>query len=196
MLHNPDHSSRGLSESQQAEVNAEWVADDDGILHRHAARVILLDHYGRALLVKGHDVGDRNHQWWFTVGGGLGAQETPAQGACRELFEETGLALPPDRLAGPVIKRRAVFNFALETRRQDELFFFATVNRAERDLVGISQHLTALEQEVLDEFRWWAPADILRAEAAGVTFYPRAIAGLIQRLHAGWDGSCIELHEE
>ncbi|MGO1592082.1 MAG: NUDIX hydrolase [Ancrocorticia sp.] len=189
-------SGNGLTAQQQAEVNAEWAPGPDGILHRDAARVLVLDPQGRCLLVRGHDVGDPHHQWWFTVGGGIGVGEAPEQGACRELFEETGLMLTPDRLQGPVLKRHATFYFALETRRQDEVFYLATVNDEEREGVGRDQHLTALERDVLDEFRWWSPEDIRVAENAGQTFYPRGIASLIENLQPGWDGSCPELREE
>lgn len=65
---------------------------------RRAARVLLIDDAGRALLFHGGDPVRPEQRWWFTPGGGLGADETPAQGAARELFEETGVRVDPDDL--------------------------------------------------------------------------------------------------
>ena len=85
-----DRNGNGLTPRQQAEMDSEWSPDTDGILRRSAARVILFDPEGRIFLIRGHDVGDLEHTWWFTVGGGIDSSENPRDGACRELLEETG----------------------------------------------------------------------------------------------------------
>ncbi|MFT3942818.1 MAG: NUDIX domain-containing protein [Ancrocorticia sp.] len=192
-------NGNGLTPRQQAEVDSEWSPDADGILRRSAARVLLFDSRGRIFLIRGHDVGDTEHSWWFTVGGGIDAHEDPRDGACRELLEETGLVLSPERLLGPVLRRHATFHFVLEMRRQDEEFFIAFVDDDEAARVGKNHRLTALEKEVLDEMRWWYPHDIVSVESSGTahaTFYPRGIADLAGSLWAGWDGSCPEVWEE
>lgn len=192
----PGTNGHGLTADQQAEVDAEWAPGTDGILQRDAARVILLDVSGRVLLVEGHDVGDKDHRWWFTVGGGIGRGEGAVDGARRELAEETGIELDTDRLIGPVLKRRAMFHFALETRRQHEVFYVARLSEAEVSAAGQNRRLTALELDVLDGFQWWYPDEIRAAGQAGQTFYPLGLADLIESLDAGWDGSCPEVWEE
>ena len=194
-----DRNGHGLTPSQQAEIDSEWSPDADGILRRSAARVILFDPDGQIFLIRGHDVGDLDHTWWFTVGGGIDTAEDARDGACRELLEETGLALDSVRLVGPVLTRHATFHFALEMRRQDEDFFVAFLDDDEAQRVGTTHRFTALEEEVLDEMRWWHPREIVSVERAGTshpTFYPRGVAHLAMNLWDGWDGSCPEVWEE
>ncbi len=194
-----DRNGNGLTPRQQAEMDSEWSPDTDGILRRSAARVILFDPEGRIFLIRGHDVGDLEHTWWFTVGGGIDSSENPRDGACRELLEETGLALDSARLVGPVLMRHATFHFAHEIRRQDEEFFIVFLDDDEARRVGKDHQFTALEEELLDEMRWWHPRDIAGVELAGAahaTFYPRGIAHLATNLWAGWDGSCRDVWED
>ncbi|HHW82932.1 MAG TPA: NUDIX domain-containing protein, partial [Actinomycetales bacterium] len=80
-------------------------------------------------------------------------------GAAREALEETGISLEPGELEGPVAERSAIFDFALRTVRQDELFFVAHVEARELDTSG----QTAWEVQLLDEYRWW---DLTELEAA------------------------------
>jgi 8-oxo-dGTP pyrophosphatase MutT (NUDIX family) len=108
-----------LNPEQSYELAHEWQPDADGVLRRSAARVVLFAPDGTTFLIRGHDFGDTNHWWWFTVGGGIARGESPRQGVLRELREETGLVASADRLVGPVLERHAEFHFALETRRQD-----------------------------------------------------------------------------
>ncbi len=189
-------NGNGLTARQQAEIDSEWASDADGILRRSAARVLLFDARGRIFLIRGHDVGDADHSWWFTVGGGTSPGESARAGACRELAEETGLKLAPERLLGPVLKRHATFHFALEMRRQDELFFVAHLTDEESRQLGRGRSLTALEEEVLDEMRWWDPGEIPEVSEQRATFYPLGIAELAQQWWRGWDGDCPEVWED
>jgi len=104
-------------------LGPEWALGSDGVRFRRAARVILLDERDRVLLLHGCDVDQRERSWWFTVGGGIDAGETPRDAAIRELFEETGIELAPSALVGPVFSRSAVFDFFRESCRQEEVFF-------------------------------------------------------------------------
>ena len=72
------------------------------VIDRRAARVLLVDAAGRALLLHGGDPVRPEQRWWFTPGGGLQAGETPAEGAARELLEETGLRVEPGDLGEPI----------------------------------------------------------------------------------------------
>ncbi|MDP9800067.1 8-oxo-dGTP pyrophosphatase MutT (NUDIX family) [Arcanobacterium wilhelmae] len=183
------------SDESARQLAAEWPLDGDGFPHRSAARVVVVDPQGRIFLILGHDFDDPDHRWWFTPGGGLEAGERSADGAARELREETGFAVDPVRLVGPVLIRHATFRFALETRKQDEEFFILHVSEEERaridELRGTS--LTALEEQLLDDYAWFSPEEIESADA-GVPFYPEGLAGFA-RGWANWDGTVMEITE-
>lgn len=173
---------------------SEWITGADGIPYREAARVVLLDDNNRIFLIHGHDIDDVNHHWWFTVGGGLLVGEDARSGACRELAEETGLSVSPERLEGPVLRRSALFHFIGETKRQDESFFVLRVSADEAERVGAGQELTDLEREVLDEFAWWSIDDV-EALAGNVPVYPRNLPQLARMWARDWDGECLFLEE-
>lgn len=183
-----------VSADMKAAIDAEWTRGPDGLLCRDAARVVLFDPQGRTFLIRGHDIDDEEHCWWFTVGGGLAAGENPREGACRELAEETGLTVDAQRLIGPVLRRSAHFRFVRETRRQDEVFFLLHLSAAEAQQAGAGRVLTDLEQEVLDEFRWW-PVGELEELAARESLYPVGFASFARTWLDGWDGSCPTLEE-
>lgn len=178
-----------LTDEQHRQLTREWHPDSDGILHRDAARVVLFDDAGRIYLIRGHDFGETDHWWWFTVGGGIEPGETAREGAVREVREETGLIIPADRLRGPAFERHAEFHFAYETRRQDELFFFVHVTPEECSRIGRAISLTALEDELIDEWRWWGVAEIREARSRGIAIYPEELADLADRWLNGWDGN-------
>jgi 8-oxo-dGTP pyrophosphatase MutT (NUDIX family) len=142
-------------------------------LDRLAARVLLINAAGEVLLLHGFDPADRDRgSWWFTPGGGLDPGEDPRAGAVRELFEETGLKLAPDELAGPVHERIAEFTFGNAEYRQSEVFYVARIETWTVDTSGF----TAVEQECVDGHRWWS-----RAELAATTerVYPEALPALL-----------------
>ena len=82
------------------ELGPDWVPDAEGYPHREAARVVLFDPRGRILLARGHDADQPQRHWWFTIGGGLEAGESPRVAAVREMREETGLTVHAPRLCG------------------------------------------------------------------------------------------------
>lgn len=181
--------------SNEVEENEEWPLDEDGIPHRQAARAVLRDPEGRVLLILGHDIDDVEHKWWFTVGGGLNGEE-PREGLAREVYEETGLKIHPERFIGPVLDRSSSFHFARMTRRQDELFFLVDLSAEELKEIRAGHSLTHLEKQVLDEFRWWDIEHIRLAQAEGVTFYPVGLDTFLERWWPQWDGVTLHTHEE
>lgn len=176
-------------------LGPDWKLGPDGLRHRRAARVIVLDDGGpdgqaRVLLARGHDADQPDRSWWFTIGGGIDAGETEVDAALRELREEAGLVLGPGDLEGPVLTRAGVFHFFAETCRQDEVFFVARVPAGhEPSAAG----WTAVEQDVLDELRWLTTAE-LRGQPFEI--FPTALPDVVDVLAAGWDGTVRHLGEE
>jgi len=158
-------------------------------MHRRAARVIMLDPDDRVLMVRGHDQDQPSRSWWFTVGGGLDAGETPREAAVREVREETGIVLADDVLVGPVLTRAAVFDFVAQRCRQDEDLFVARVGAG----AALSRSgWTALEGELLDEMRWFSLDELA---TVGLEVFPVGLVGLVRSLLDGWDGVTRHLDE-
>ena len=134
-----------------------WQVGDDGVPYRYAARVLLLDADDRVLLVRAHDADQVERTWWFTVGGGIDAGETPKAAAVREVAEETGLVIDADALVGPVASRWAVFDFFARSVRQHEVFF---VHRLTAPGIAAEElstaGWTAVERSFVDELGWWS----------------------------------------
>ncbi|PZR53883.1 NUDIX hydrolase [Xylanimonas oleitrophica] len=171
-------------------LGPDWVLGPDGLRHRRAARVIVLDDAGRVLVVRGHDADQPDRSWWFTVGGGIDAGESDVEAALRELREEAGLELAPADLEGPVMTRAGYFHFYAETCRQDEVFFVARVPAGH---VPTDAGWTDVEREVLDEMRWLSAAE-LRSQPYEV--FPTALPDVVEQLAGGWDGTVRHLGEE
>ncbi len=165
-------------------LGPDWVPGPDGLPYRRAARVILLDEADRVLLVRGHDVDRPQRTWWFTVGGGIDAGESPRAAAVRELREETGIAVGEDDLVGPVYTRSALFDFFAVLCHQDEELFVARVRSS--DLPPLSRDAwTDVEADVLDELAWWTLGDL---ESVAVEVFPENLVALVRALLPGWDG--------
>ncbi|PUB25446.1 ADP-ribose pyrophosphatase YjhB (NUDIX family) [Promicromonospora sp. AC04] len=165
----------------------DWVPAPDGVRERSAARVILVDDAGRVLVLRGHDVNQPERSWWFTVGGGIDAGETPVQAALRETREEVGIVLADGDLVGPVLTRTGIFDFFAETCRQHEVFYLArTPNAVEVTADG----WTDAERELLDEVAWLTAAQ-LREQPLEV--FPPELPDVVDHLLAGWDGQVRHL---
>ncbi len=142
---------------------------------RRASRVLLVDEAGRVLLLHGFDPARPDHGYWFTVGGGLDEGETAAQGAARELFEETGLRVTPDQLGAPVWRDTTEFPFDGVWYRQDQEFFLMRVPAWEVDTAGFDE----IERASVDGHRWWSAAEL---DATTDRFYPPDLADLLRTL--------------
>ena len=64
-----------------------------------SATVMLLDDRGRLLLAQ-----DAGSELWMTVGGAINPDETPADAAVRECWEETGLRVELTRILGVFLR--------------------------------------------------------------------------------------------
>lgn len=145
------------------------------VLERTAARVVLVDRDDRVLLIHGHDPARPERGWyWFTPGGGLEPGETLAQGAVREVQEETGLVLPEPALGPVVAESRIEFGFEDLLVRQHNRFFVVRVDAFEVDTSGWEP----AEQRAQGEVRWWPRADLA---TTAETVYPEDLLEIIGR---------------
>jgi len=144
-------------------------------IDRRAARVLLVDGAGRTLLLHGGDPARPGQRWWFTPGGGLDDGETLAEGAARELYEETGLRVDPAELGDPVWHETTEFSYRTTAYRQEQDFFLLRVAEWRVDTAGMDED----EQQTITEHRWWSAAEI---EASDEQIFPLELAGLLRRL--------------
>jgi 8-oxo-dGTP pyrophosphatase MutT (NUDIX family) len=145
---------------------------------RRAARVLLVDGADRLLMFCGFDPARPAHRYWFTAGGGLEPGEPPAEGAARELAEETGLRIPASDLGTPVWREVTEYPFDGRWYRQEQDFFLVRVPAWEVDTDGFDQ----LERDSIDGHRWWTLAEL---EATEERYYPADLPALLRRLLAG-----------
>jgi 8-oxo-dGTP pyrophosphatase MutT (NUDIX family) len=143
------------------------------VIDRRAARVLLVDRAGRALLLHGGDPARQGERWWFTPGGGLQGGETPAEGAARELLEETGLRVDPAELAQPVWQETAEFSWKNQQYRQEQEFFVLRATDTRIDTAGMD----ADEQQTITEHRWWSAEEI---DASDEQIYPATLSDLLR----------------
>jgi 8-oxo-dGTP pyrophosphatase MutT (NUDIX family) len=144
------------------------------ILDRRAARVVLVDRADRTLLLRGGDPARPGLRYWFTPGGGLDSGETPAAGAARELFEETGLRVDPDGLGEPIWHQVTRFSYNNTEYRQEQDFYLYRVPEWQVDTAGFD----AEEKLVIDAHRWWSAEEL---DATEEIVYPEGLAELLRR---------------
>ncbi|WP_374295064.1 NUDIX hydrolase [Sphingomonas sp.] len=121
---------------------------------RPAARILLVDGCNRVLLFR-FTPADRP-PFWVTPGGAVDPGESYEQAAVRELAEEVGLAAD----CGPQVARREVEFLTLQgvPVLADERYFRIDIDTCAVDSTG---H-TALEREVMREWRWFDRTEIDR----------------------------------
>jgi 8-oxo-dGTP pyrophosphatase MutT (NUDIX family) len=146
------------------------------VIHREGARVILIDHDGRVLLIQGGDPSAPEvGKWWFTPGGGVDPGETTEAAAIRELREETGFVITGP-LGAVVHERVASFTFQGRPYRQHEVFYRAHLGSGLTGAVLSRDGWTELERDSLTDARWWS-AEELRTTSE--TVYPEYLADLL-----------------
>jgi 8-oxo-dGTP pyrophosphatase MutT (NUDIX family) len=152
-------------------------------LPRRAARVLLVDEAERVLLFRGSDPGRPGERFWFTPGGGLEPAEPSAEGAARELAEETGLRVSPADLGPPVWHEVTDFPFDGQWYRQEQDFFLVRLIGARAagwrlDTTGFEQ----VERDTIDDDRWW---EITELDRTTERFYPTNLPAVLRRALAG-----------
>jgi 8-oxo-dGTP pyrophosphatase MutT (NUDIX family) len=164
------------------------MANSSDLPRRLSARVLLVDEDDRVLLFFNHDSVVPGADSYYTVGGRVEAGESLAEAAARELFEETGLRVPPEAL-GPVVCRR---EGRLRTSdgtlmHAEEHYFFLRTNRFEPDLSGLEEG----ERREIVHGAWLSLADL---DATDAIIFPVGLVGLLKRLFTeGPPETAIEL---
>ncbi|GHJ49804.1 DNA mismatch repair protein MutT [Catellatospora sp. TT07R-123] len=139
---------------------------------RRAGRVLLVDARERVLLFHGTDPHQPGAAYWFTPGGGLDDGETTAQAAARELFEETGLSVPVDRIGPAVHSEVANFSFAGVAYRQEQDFYLVRVDSWHVD----TSRFDEVEQASVDGHRWWSVSEL---RETGEVYFPADLTSVL-----------------
>jgi 8-oxo-dGTP pyrophosphatase MutT (NUDIX family) len=148
------------------------------VIERRAARAILIAEQS-VLLIKGRDPAQPERgTWWLTPGGGIEDGESLEVAVAREIFEETGLVLAPDRLGAVVATRVAHFDFDERAFRQHESFFAVLVEAFTPSDHGWDN----LERRELITHRWWTLDELV---ATGEVVYPRELVNVVRAVLDG-----------
>jgi len=150
----------------------------DDPIPRTAARVLLVNAAHQVLLFRGFDPANPGERYWFTVGGGLDDGELPAEGAARELREETGLAVDPAVLGRPVWQQVTMFPFDGRWYRQEQDFFVARVESWAVSEAGFDP----IEQRSIDAHRWWTADEL---DGTDERYYPEELPQLLREVLGG-----------
>ena len=119
---------------------------------RRAARLIVLDAEGRALMFR-YDVPGRD-PFWVTAGGECEPDESFEEAARRELLEETGMIADPGEQIAQMTPE--FITVQGEPVQADERFFLIRVAKAEIDT---SRH-TETEQALMTQHRWFTLTEL------------------------------------
>lgn len=142
--------------------------------HRRVSRVILLDESDNFLLLL---TASPNLQTpvirWITPGGGVEDHETHAEGAVRELFEETGLRV--DSVGEPVwaFEGTSVFNDGHVQSTYSEYFVHRTTS-----FEPITDHWMENEFVDITGVKWWSLEELI---TSGEKFSPDPLPEIVAR---------------
>ena len=151
------------------------------VIERTAARLVVLDATGCVLLLHVRDLS--NPQFgtaWEIPGGGIEPGETYSQAALRELREETGIEVAPERIEAPRWRRQIEYVYRGTCWHQRELVGLV---RLDTSSPGVDASLrVGNEREDVLEARWWPLPQIA---ASDERFYPLSLATLLPRFLSG-----------
>jgi 8-oxo-dGTP pyrophosphatase MutT (NUDIX family) len=147
-------------------------------IRRTAARVIVVDHAYRVLLLHVADPArPERGAWWELPGGGLKRGETSAAAALRELREETGIERGVR--IGPCVWTREL-DLPFTPLRQVERIHVAWLDDPTAPRSELAMDVT--ERAGLLGERWWTLDELA---ASDEVFYPRRLPALMPAVVRG-----------
>ena len=141
--------------------------------HRRTSRILVFDERDRILLYLTKGSVPAEPTRWITPGGGVDDGESHAEGARRELFEETGLDVPD--LGSPVWTNDFVPDYEGGDHDTGHAEYYAlrtTAFEPSRD------HWTPEERVDVLETRWWTLGELIQTTEP---FRPPELIDLIRR---------------
>jgi 8-oxo-dGTP pyrophosphatase MutT (NUDIX family) len=145
---------------------------------RTSARVVVVDDDSCTLLVRVLDPHDSKPPLWITPGGSLEGGESLAQAAARELKEETGLSIEPNRLGSPVAVTRGEWRYRGTLLFAEDWYFGFRTHRFAPAIDGY----TELEREVHGIWHWWTPGELVTQSEIVI---PRDLHEVVSRIMHG-----------
>ena len=141
--------------------------------HRRVSRVVLLDENDRFLLLLTASPRLQTPVVrWLTPGGGVEDHESHAEGAIRELFEETGLRV--DSVGEPIwsIEGQSIFNDGHVQSTYSEYFVVRTTS-----FEVTNENWMDNEFVDITDVRWWTVEEL---QASGEKYSPEPLLDVIQ----------------
>jgi 8-oxo-dGTP pyrophosphatase MutT (NUDIX family) len=144
-------------------------------IERDVIRLVVQDGGGNVLLLHTREpTMPELGEWWELPGGGIEPGEDCAAAAVRELREETGLVVDPDRVGAPSWRRTSTFRHRNTRRVQHETVARIRLAAVTPALDG-SLRLDYEHEDYLGH-RWWPVAAIA---ASSERFYPGRLPRLL-----------------
>jgi 8-oxo-dGTP pyrophosphatase MutT (NUDIX family) len=109
------------------------------------------------LLLHGWDPLRPDDPFWFTIGGAAEPGESLPVAAARELREEVGIAVDPDRLGEPIEAAAITFSFGGVRFEQDQTFFAVAVDGGAEVSFAAQD---PVELATIDKHGWLRPEDL------------------------------------
>jgi 8-oxo-dGTP pyrophosphatase MutT (NUDIX family) len=150
-------------------------------IHRRTARVLPVDDAGRVLLLHGWDPRRPQEPFWFTIGGAAEGSESLRDAGARELWEETRISVPAERLGDPIAENTVEFSWAGYQITQEQTFYAVAVGSTPVDLEGMD----AWERATTDKYGWFTAEDLEAGERPAHPDLPDLIRRAAAAVQAG-----------
>ena len=142
---------------------------------RQTARVLPVNPEGRVLLLHGWDPHHPEAPFWFTIGGGAEQGESLRDAGARELYEETRIAVEPERLGEPIAENSIEFSWGGHRIAQDQTFYAVAVGPVAVSLEGLDQW----ERATTDKYGWLTAEDLEDGEPSAHPDIPDLIRAAV-----------------